>query len=129
MKKLMLIALIFLAIITKISGQNFSQFENLFEPEAKNKYSFFDKNNDSEIKILLEAFYGAYKNFVSDQDSQTCVFYPSCSTYGLHAIEHKGLIIGTLATFDRLTRCNGFSPQKYQKYKDTNFFHDPIIEK
>lgn len=36
-----------------------------------------------------------------------CQFEPSCSRYAFACIEHHGLIIGTWAGADRISRCHG----------------------
>lgn len=54
-----------------------------------------------------------YKNLISSQDGNTCGFYPSCSQFAAEAISKKGIVIGTLAAFDRLSRCNGHNHEFY----------------
>jgi putative membrane protein insertion efficiency factor len=66
-----------------------------------------------------------YKDFLSSQDFNNCIYYPSCSSYAIHAIEKKGLFVGSIMTFDRLMRCNPSSVKFYEydikinKLKDT----------
>ena len=78
----------------------------------------------NEIEFVFSGLYLCYKNFVSSQDINSCVFTPSCSTYSIHSIKNDGLIIGLLKTFDRLTRCNPLSPENYQIDKKTGKFLD-----
>lgn len=60
-----------------------------------------------------------YKLFFSSQDvPNVCRFHPSCSEYGLLSIEKKGFILGSLATFDRLTRCNGKQTSKFYLFEN-----------
>jgi len=70
-----------------------------------------DKNELSRSASLL---YGIYRNLISSQDGSTCKFHPTCSAYCRSAVIKNGPIKGMIQTFDRLTRCNGLTPQKYQ---------------
>ena len=45
--------------------------------------------------------------------STKCPYYPSCSAYGLEAIEKYGAIKGTALGFWRILRCNPFSKGGY----------------
>lgn len=38
-----------------------------------------------------------------------CRYYPSCSVYGIQAIERYGVVRGLVKTFFRVLRCNPFS--------------------
>ncbi|UBM57415.1 membrane protein insertion efficiency factor YidD [Marinilongibacter aquaticus] len=72
------------------------------------------KNNKSEIQTAFAGLFLFYKSFISSQDLTVCTFTPSCSEYGILAIKAHGLIKGGVMTMDRLTRCNGLSPQNYE---------------
>jgi len=39
----------------------------------------------------------------------SCRFYPTCSTYGIEAIQTHGLIRGTWLTMVRIARCHPFN--------------------
>jgi|GEM_PF-744377 len=39
----------------------------------------------------------------------SCKYHPTCSNYGLRAIEDYGFLVGHLMTFDRIQRCNPFT--------------------
>ena len=96
-------------------AQNFStqeQRQSFHKPHVHADYSFA-KNNTNEIQYLFSGLFLFYKFAISSQDNNKCSFSPSCSEYGMLAIKKKGPIFGMLATFDRLQRCNGLSPQKY----------------
>lgn len=66
-----------------------------------------------------------YKNFISSQDGNGCSFYPSCSQFAAHAIVHHGLFLGTLLSFDRVTRCNGRNEAFYLPKPEFNKQFDP----
>lgn len=84
------------------------------------------KFETNEIKIGVQLFFLFYKNFLSSQDNRNCSFSPSCSTYCLHSIRKKGIVIGLMGAFDRLSRCNGLSPENYQIDFSTRQLLDPV---
>lgn len=71
------------------------------------------------IKKLLIAIIKFYKAAISPHTQSHCKFVPSCSTYGLQAIERFGALKGSLLTIWRILRCNPFSKGGY----------DPVPEK
>jgi putative component of membrane protein insertase Oxa1/YidC/SpoIIIJ protein YidD len=79
-----------------------------------------------ELKNTIALFFIGYKTFVSSQDANRCAFYPSCSVYSVETIRKNGVITGFLDTFDRLQRCNPYSPEKYHIHKPTGKFYDPV---
>lgn len=63
------------------------------------------------LKILIRA----YQLLLSPLLGPSCRFYPSCSHYGLEAIEQHGAMRGTWLTIKRISRCHpwhegGFDP-------------------
>jgi hypothetical protein len=84
------------------------------------------KNNNSTMEIVLSSLFLFYKHFISSQDSQNCSFSPSCSVYAVETIKKQGFILGFLDTFDRLTRCNGISPENYEKDYKNRHLIDPV---
>jgi len=72
------------------------------------------KNSKNEVEMVMTLFFNAYKSFFSSQDLNTCTFTPSCSVYGLQAMRKRGLFMGGIQTFDRLSRCHGFSRELYE---------------
>jgi uncharacterized protein len=93
-----------------VYGQELSDtnlFKTLFIPEVVTKeYSTYLRNSESEIKVVFAFYFFCYKEFISSQDVDACVFYPSCSNYTIEAIENRGLVVGLLSGFDRLLRCH-----------------------
>ncbi len=57
------------------------------------------------IKMIL--FY--QKNLSGLKSYSTCKYIPTCSQYGVEAIEKYGAIRGLLLTIWRILRCNPFS--------------------
>lgn len=84
------------------------------------------QNNNSTMEIVLSSLFLFYKQVVSSQDSQSCSFSPSCSVYAVETIKKQGFFLGLLDTFDRLTRCNGLSPEQYHIDYQQKLLIDPV---
>lgn len=65
--------------------------------------------SNNELKTLATLAYWGYKFALTSQDGPQCVFGPSCGGYAFMAIQRRGIVFGTLAAFDRLTRCNALA--------------------
>lgn len=60
-----------------------------------------------------------YRKNISPLSKPKCKYYPTCSEYGLIAVERFGAFKGGLLTLYRILRCNPFSKGGY----------DPVPEK
>lgn len=90
-------------------------------------YTKVFKESENEIDITISTFFIFYKTFISSQDMPTCIFTPSCSEYAVEALQKKGLFIGWLITFDRLSRCHGLVKQEHYHFDmDKKRFYDPV---
>lgn len=69
-----------------------------------------------KILIYLIKFY--QKN-ISPYKGTKCPYFPSCSAYGMEAVEKHGAVIGGVLAVWRILRCNPFSKGGY----------DPVPEK
>jgi hypothetical protein len=76
------------------------------------------------MKRLLIALIKFYKTAISPHTQPHCKYIPTCSQYGLEAIERFGALKGTALTVWRILRCNPFSkggydpvPQKKDKVR------------
>lgn len=65
-----------------------------------------------------------YRKNISPNTPPSCKYYPTCSQYGLEAIERFGALKGGFMTLWRILRCNPFSrggydpvPEKREKFK------------
>lgn len=72
------------------------------------------------IKKILIKLIRFYQRKISINKPPRCRFYPTCSEYGLQAIERHGVIKGLLLTGCRILRCNplfkgGYDPVPEQK--------------
>jgi len=54
-----------------------------------------------------------YKKYISPMKSTKCPYFPSCSDYGLEAVEKYGAVKGGLLALWRIIRCNPFSKGGY----------------
>jgi len=105
--------------VALLGAQTVSDFE-FFSPniiiehsQAHTKESTSVKQDKNELQQSGFLLYQVYRNLISSQDGSPCRFYPTCSAYCRSAVIKNGLITGLVQGIDRLTRCNGLSPQKY----------------
>ena len=69
-------------------------------------------------KILLKLV-RFYQVAISPMKPPSCRFYPTCSQYGLEAIERYGPLKGTWLTIKRISKCHPLHPGGF----------DPVPEK
>ena len=62
------------------------------------------------VAVLLMALIGFYRRFVSPLLGPRCRFTPTCSAYGLEAIDKHGPWRGGWLTVKRLLRCHPWTP-------------------
>ncbi len=74
------------------------------------------------MRILLINLIKGYQYFISPLFGSNCRFYPSCSSYGLEAIQLHGPLKGSYLLFRRLMKCHPFHeggidsvPEKFGK--------------
>jgi hypothetical protein len=48
-----------------------------------------------------------YQKYLRRFHNRKCIYTPSCSDYGIQAIEKYGIIKGIYYTYMRIKRCNG----------------------
>ena len=54
-----------------------------------------------------------YRKYISPMKRTHCIYIPTCSQYGMEAIEKYGALKGGLLTAWRILRCNPFSKGGY----------------
>ncbi|MFN0213641.1 MAG: membrane protein insertion efficiency factor YidD, partial [Saprospiraceae bacterium] len=110
-------------------SNDFSLLEQAFasnsKPRLLEQFSL-SRENPNELQTVLSGLFLVYKSFFSSQDNQRCSFHPSCSEFGLEAVKTLGVVRGIVCTCDRLTRCNGFSPEQYEIDLDQRKLKDPV---
>ncbi|UOE43401.1 membrane protein insertion efficiency factor YidD [Agromyces larvae] len=70
-----------------------------------------------------------YRALISPLYGDVCRYYPSCSAYGLGAVQQRGLVIGSVLGAWRILRCNPWSrggvddvrPASHDRYRVTPF--------
>jgi len=61
------------------------------------------------MKRILILFIQFYRKYLSPLKTTKCPYIPTCSEYGLEAVEKYGFIKGSLLMIWRIIRCNPFS--------------------
>jgi len=124
--------LVILLIILSVKGMaqkidDIKKFENLFA-EKTQIINWKDqmKGTKNEIGFVFSGLFVVYKEVVSSQDIDACVFTPSCSVYAIESIKKYGPVIGYLNAIDRLTRCNPGRNKNFPRDSKTGKFYDPV---
>ena len=65
------------------------------------------------LKKILIGMIKLYRKYISPMKSTKCPYFPTCSEYGMQAIEKHGAIKGSLLAIWRIIRCNPFSKGGY----------------
>jgi putative membrane protein insertion efficiency factor len=130
MKKQLCIVIFFLcatfAFCDEMSALKFIVRNNPITRDAsftEPKGTGFDIENESSLLSIL--LIRLYQVVISPQTPPSCIFYPSCSQYGLLSIKKYGVILGILMTADRLERCNRGALRGYPFHPETGRRFDP----
>ena len=67
----------------------------------------------SLLKFLFINIIKIYQRFISPFFPSSCKFSPSCSKYGIEAINKYGALKGTFLTLKRIIRCNPWNKGGY----------------
>ena len=65
------------------------------------------------FKLLFINLIKIYQRFVSPFFPSSCKFSPSCSKYGIEAINKYGVLKGSVLTVIRILKCNPWSKGGY----------------
>ncbi|MBE5910999.1 MAG: membrane protein insertion efficiency factor YidD [Pseudobutyrivibrio sp.] len=65
------------------------------------------------MKKLFIFLIKLYQKYLSPMKTTKCPYCPTCSAYGLQAIQKHGAVKGGALTLWRLVRCNPFSHGGY----------------
>ena len=100
----------FLVFVSRAMAQDDPMNGPWPEPAAASARHLGSKAFSSESAFLIKFF----RRNISPIDGSDCAMYPSCSTYGVEALEKHGFFMGWTMTWDRLFRCGrdelGLSP-------------------
>ena len=69
------------------------------------------------MKKIILSLIKFYRKYISPLKSTKCPYFPSCSEYGLQAVEKYGVFKGSFLAFYRILRCNPFSKGGYDPLK------------
>ena len=76
-----------------------------------------DNEQDNVLSSSMVASIGFYKNFISPLLPPACRFVPTCSQYGVQAIQEFGPMKGFILTGWRILRCSPFGGKGYDPPK------------
>ncbi len=65
------------------------------------------------MKKILIYMIRFYQKYISPMKGTKCPYIPTCSQYGLEAIEKYGAVKGSILAAWRILRCNPFSKGGY----------------
>lgn len=65
------------------------------------------------IKKIFIGLIRIYQKYISPLKPPSCRFYPTCSSYGIEAVEKHGVIRGGFMTLKRISRCHPFNEGGY----------------
>ena len=65
------------------------------------------------LKRLVIRLIRFYQKFISPLSGPCCRFSPTCSQYGVEAVERFGVVRGLGLTVWRILRCNPWNPGGY----------------
>jgi putative membrane protein insertion efficiency factor len=71
------------------------------------------------MKWLLVGFIKLWRAVISPLYGNVCKYYPSCSAYGLEAVQVHGALRGSWLTMHRIVRCNPWSSGGYDPVPGT----------
>ena len=130
-----ILKVIFLLFFVGVSGisaycqqeKEVSKFEDFFEVKTeKHNWAEHLKNNENEVDLVFSVLFFLYKEVLSSQDIDACVFTPSCSVYAIENIKKYGFVLGMLNSFDRLTRCNHGQHKHLPVDPEARKYYDPV---
>jgi putative component of membrane protein insertase Oxa1/YidC/SpoIIIJ protein YidD len=107
--------------------EDFKKFKDLFtENSVKHNWGGQLKDNRNELTFIFSGAFYIYKEIISSQDIDACVFTPSCSVYAIESIKRVGVIKGYFNAIDRLTRCNPGPKKDMPVDLQTGKYYDPV---
>lgn len=80
------------------------------------------------MRQLLISLVKAYRLLISPLLGKPCRFYPSCSEYGIEALEKHGAIKGSYLIINRILRCHPFAKGGIDHVPSVTCKHQKIKE-
>ncbi len=65
------------------------------------------------MKYLVISIIKLYQKIISPLTPPSCRFYPTCSHFGVEAVEKHGALKGTYLAVKRILRCHPFNEGGY----------------
>ncbi|WP_093060296.1 membrane protein insertion efficiency factor YidD [Psychrobacillus sp. OK028] len=60
------------------------------------------------MKHIIISIFRFYQKFISPLSPPSCRFYPTCSHYGVEAVQKHGAVKGSILTVKRISKCHPF---------------------
>jgi len=76
------------------------------------------------MRVLLKYLIRGYQLTISPMIGPCCRFYPTCSHYGMEAIEKHGALRGSWLTIRRISRCHPFHEGGFDPVPCPKHSHD-----
>jgi len=124
----LLLASILLALPAHAAG--FGPFATPSAPVTREVPHASSAHSEGEGGLFLKLAYDFYQRVVSPTNGSQCNHRPSCSRYGLLAVEHHSAV-GLLMTVDRLVRGTDSSALRKLRFfivGDNLYYLDPLEE-
>ena len=87
----------------------------------------FNPRESMPIRLFSTGLIRLYQKYISTQDLSVCNFSPSCSRFGMGAIQKYGFFRGILLTADRLVRDNGIMLHTHYLFDEVSGkYIDPV---
>ena len=87
----------------------------------------FNPRESTPIRLFSTGLIRLYQKYISTQDQPVCNFIPSCSRFGMGAIQKYGFFRGILLTSDRLLRDNGTTLHTHYPFDEASGkYIDPV---
>jgi putative membrane protein insertion efficiency factor len=80
------------------------------------------------MKFLLVKALKGYRRFMSPMYAPRCKYFPSCSEYGLGAVQTHGALKGLALAIWRIVRCNPWSRGGYDPVPGTQAAYEWELE-
>lgn len=127
MKKLLLaFTIVLLGLPGLAQNMEKQTLKDLFALPEHTSYNAYIQNSSNELEFTAAMLFVGYKTFLSSQDMQSCVFYPSCSVYAIECLRTVPFPTSVFKVYDRLTRCHPFASPKYYKIHESGQLYDPV---
>ena len=87
----------------------------------------FNPRESTPIRLFSTGLIRLYQKYISTQDQPACNFSPSCSRFGMGAIQKYGFFRGLLLTADRVLRDNGMALHTHYPFDEVSGkYIDPV---